>query len=54
MRIEDLGVSEKCLIELKRVGFTLVEEIVEFLEEHCKDHMIRTYANCIWIAGERN
>ncbi len=40
MKIEDLGVSEKCLAELQRVGFTEVGEIVEFFEIHTKDDML--------------
>ncbi len=40
MTIEDLGLSDKCLVELKRVGFTMVEEVIEFLEMHSKQDMI--------------
>ena len=32
MRIEDFHVSEECRRSLKRVGFSTVEEIVEFFE----------------------
>ena len=33
MNIEELGVSDECLNKLRRAGFTLVEEIVQFLEQ---------------------
>lgn len=36
MRVEEFGVSENCMHELKRVGFTSVEEIVIFLEQQAK------------------
>jgi hypothetical protein len=42
MNIEDLGVDTKCLAELRRVGFTEVEEIVEWLEDQVQGRaMIR-------------
>lgn len=34
MEIDNFKVSERCRYELKRVGFTRVEEIVDFLEQH--------------------
>ncbi len=33
MRIEDLNVSEECLSQLRRTGVTMVEELVEFLNQ---------------------
>jgi hypothetical protein len=33
MRIEDFGVSEECLTELKRVGVMDVEDIAQFFEQ---------------------
>jgi len=33
MKIEELGVSAECLNKLRRAGFTIAEEIVEFLEQ---------------------
>ncbi len=49
LRIEALGLSEKCLAELKRVGFTTVEEVIEFLEEHTEEDMplVRWIPKCI-------
>lgn len=32
MRIEELGLSVKCINALKRSGFTQAEEVIEFLE----------------------
>ena len=33
MTIDDFNVSEDCRLRLREVGFTAVEEIVEFLEQ---------------------
>ncbi len=39
MQIDTFGFSDQCLTALKRAGFTSVEEIVEFLEEHGRENM---------------
>ena len=33
MKIEELGVTDECINKLRRAGFTLVEEITQFLEQ---------------------
>jgi hypothetical protein len=33
MRIEHLNISEECINQLRRTGATMVEELVEFLDQ---------------------